>query len=216
VVPGTTIVGAGVLLAAVVVAAVWLGRPGPDDGVGAVTSPRPSATPIATAMPSVSPNPTAAPTATAAPTVTPTPVPTAAPTVGACDPARLVARITEWGGAAGNRIATVELTNAGTHECTLHTMGTPQLVDGTGTVLIDGATPPASKRITLAPGAVLTTAVSASNYCGPAPTPAVSVAFVMGGAGRIVAAPVSPTDITVPPCNGAGSAASISMHPWAP
>jgi hypothetical protein len=31
-----------------------------------------------------------------------------------------------------------------------------------------------------------------------------------------VAAPVSPTDTTVPPCNGAGSAASISMHPWAP
>jgi hypothetical protein len=30
-----------------------------------------------------------------------------------------------------------------------------------------------------------------------------------------VASPFSPTDATVPPCNGPGSPASIAMHPWA-
>ena len=35
--------------------------------------------------------------------------------------------------------------------------------------------------------------------------------------GRFQATPVSPTDATVPPCNGdPGSAGSIDMQPWAP
>ena len=88
-------------------------------------------------------------------------------------------------------------------------------MDGAGSVLIDGPNPTAKTLITVAPGDVVTTQVSDSNYCGPAPSPPVSVAFVLGGGGRVVATPFSPTDATVPPCNGPGSAASISMHPWA-
>ena len=46
--------------------------------------------------------------------------------------------------------------------------------------------------------------------------PPVSVAFVLTGGGRIVATPFSPTDATLPPCNGApGSAGDIEMQPWA-
>ena len=220
---GTSIAGAGVLLAAVLIAAVWLGRPGADGGIGGIGSPPPTATPAAIVTPSASPSAsptasatptlTAAPTATAAPT--PTPKPSAVPTTGPCDPSELAARITEWGGAAGNRIATVELTNAGTDTCTLRAMDKPQLVDGSGSVLIDGVAPTSKTLVTVAPGDVVGTLVSASNYCGPAPTAPVSVAFVMSGGGRIVATPFSPTDATVPPCNGAGSGASIGMHPWA-
>ena len=88
-------------------------------------------------------------------------------------------------------------------------MDKPQLVDGTGSVLIDGSTPTGKTRITVAPGDVVKTLVDASNYCGPAPAPPVSVAFVLSGGGRIVATPFSATDATIPPCNGAGSPASI-------
>jgi hypothetical protein len=218
---GTSLAGAGILLAAVLIVAVWLGRPGANGGVGAVVSPLPSATPV----PTVTASPTAEPTATAAPTATPAPTaaaaptatlrPTVAPTPGPCDPSALAARITAWGGAAGNRIADVELTNAGPTTCTLRAMDRPQLVDGKGSVLIDGPTPTGKTLVTIAPGDVVTTMVSASNYCGPAASPPVSVAFVLSGGGRIVATPLSSTDATVPPCNGAGSRSTISMHPWA-
>jgi hypothetical protein len=90
----------------------------------------------------------------------------------------------------------------------------PQLVDGRGAVLIDGAEPGTSAEMSFAPGAVVTTLVQASNYCGPAPVAPVSVAFVVPE-GRTVATPVSPTDQTLPPCNGPGSPGSIEMHPWA-
>jgi hypothetical protein len=92
----------------------------------------------------------------------------------------------------------------------------PQLVDGRGSVLIDGASPTALATRTLAAGGVVKTLVQDGNYCGPAPVAPVTVAFVMSDGGRFVATPFSPTDTTIPPCNGAGSAASIEMQPWAP
>jgi hypothetical protein len=212
---GTNLAGALVLVAAVVIAVAWLGRPGSNGGIGAIgsTAPTAPATALATASPSPSPTPT--PTATAAPTPTATPKPTAPPAPSACDPAKLAARITLWEGAAGSRIAHVELTNAGSQTCTIRAMDKPQLVDGKGSVLIDGQTPSSTAVVTLAPGDVVTTLVEDSNYCGPNPAPPVSVAFVQSGGGRFVATAVSPTDTTVPPCNGPGQPASIAMHPWA-
>jgi hypothetical protein len=145
-------------------------------------------------------------------------VPTATPipTIGACDPADLSARIGLWEGAAGHRIAHVAMTNDGSAPCTVESMAKPQLVDGRGAVLIDGASPAASDVLTIAPGQPVTTLVQAGNYCGPTPEPPVSVAFVTSAGGRVVASPYSPTDGTVPPCLGAGAAATIEMQPWAP
>jgi hypothetical protein len=217
---GATLAGASLVVVAFVIAVVWLGRPGPNGGVGSVASASPSATATATETPS--PTAIATPAATPSPTLTPTPKPTSAPTptptptTGPCDPAKLAARITLWEGAAGHRIAHVELTNAGTVSCTLRAMAKPQLVDGKGSVLIDGMNPPASALLTVTPGQVLKTLVQDANYCGPAPVAPVSVAFVLSGGGRIVATPVSPTDTTLPPCNGPGSPADVEMQPWAP
>jgi hypothetical protein len=172
---------------------------------------------------------TAAPSAI--PTVSPSPIPSAAAspsvaaTAGPCDPAKLAARITLWEGAAGSRIAHVELTNAGSAACLLPGTARPQLVDGKGSVLIDGAAPaspsPAASAPTatlaLAAGGVVKTLVRAGNYCGPAATAPVSPAFVLASGGRFVATPVSPTDAGVPPCLGApGSAGTVEMQPWAP
>jgi hypothetical protein len=215
---GATLAGASLVVVALVIAVAVLGRQGPGGGVGGIPPTSPSATvapiPSASATPSASPTP--APTASPSATPTATPRPTVAPTIGPCAPASLAARITAWEGAAGHRIADVQLTNAGTVTCRLASLERPQLVDGHGSVLIDGTDPGSSAELTVAPGDVLTTLVQDANYCGPAPAAPVSVAFVLGGGGRFVATPLSPTDATVPPCNGApGSAGDIEMQPWA-
>ena len=218
---GATLAGAGLVVAALVIAVAVMGRIGPNGGIGAVTSPSPAATatPAATASPtpSPSPTPTASPSPTPTATPTPTPTPTPVPTIGPCDPGSLAARITAWEGAAGHRIADVELTNAGTVTCRLATVAKPQLIDGHGSVLIDGTDPGPSKTLMVVPGDVVKTFVQDANYCGPDPVAPVSVAFVLDGGGRFVATPLSPTDATVPPCNGTpGSAGDIEMQPWAP
>ncbi len=211
---GATLAGASLVVVALVIAVALLGRGGsnPDIG-GLVATPTPSTTATPTPSPSATPSPTPSPTAS--PTPSPTPSPTIVPTIGPCNPGSLAARITAWEGAAGSRIADVELTNAGTVTCTLATLAKPQLVDGHGSVLIEGTDPGPSARLTVAPGDLLKTLVQDANYCGPDPVAPVTVAFVLDGGGRFVATPVSPTDATVPPCNGAGSAADIAMQPWA-
>ncbi len=220
---GTGLAGASLLVVGLVIAVVWLGRPGPGPtgvvGGSPSTPPTPSVTPLATPSPSPTAMPSPTPSATpfATPTAKPSPTPTPIPTIGPCDPATLAGRVTQWEGAAGHRIADLELTNAGSSRCTVKAMAKPQLVDGRGSVLIDGSSPPDSALLTVAPGKVLKTLVDTSNYCGPAPRAPVSVAFVLNGGGRIVATPVSPTDATVPPCLGSpGSAGGIQMQPWAP
>lgn len=208
--PIGTLAGATLLMVALVAAGAWLGRSGPNGVVGGSPSIPPNSTAAPVATPSAAPTPVSAPTTSAAPT-------TAAPTNGTCDPANLSARITLWEGAAGHRIANVELRNTGSTPCLVRAMARPQLVDGHTAVLIDGSNPPASGLVAVAPGGVLRTLVQDGNYCGPAPGAPVSVAFVLTDGGRIVADPFSPTDTTLPPCLGAaGSAGDIQMQPWAP
>jgi hypothetical protein len=177
-------------------------RPTPG-GVGAQGSPSPAAVAPPTAFPSDE-----------AGASTPAPAATAA---APCGNAILEARITMWEGAAGHRIAHVELTNTGFEACVIQATLRPQLVDGNRSVLIDGAAPAGSDPfLTLAPGKTLKTLVQDGNYCGPAPVAPVSVAFVLADGSHVLAAPVSPTDVTVPPCLGSGSKADIEMQPWAP
>jgi hypothetical protein len=199
-------VGAAAAAAVVVVGIVGIalfGRGSPFAGGLATASP--TATVTETDVPSASP------------VASPTPV--GSPVAGLCDPANLAARITLWEGAAGHRIATIELMNAGSSECSLNALDRPQLVDGNGAVLIDGEQPAESAVLSVGPGDTLTTLVQDGNYCGPTPIAPVTVAFVLpDGVGRFVASPTSPTDVSgVPPCNStSGSAGSIEMHPWAP
>lgn len=178
--------------------------------LGACQAPATQATPTPTAVATLAATPST--TAIATPTAT-------AAAVGPCDSSTLTARVTEWQGGAGHRVATVELTNKGSVDCTVDALLQPQLVDGNGAVLIDSAAPAAPAALTEGPGGVLHTLVQDGNYCGPTPVAPVTVAFVFApGLGRIVAAPLSPTDTTgVPPCLGApGSAGDIEMQPWAP
>jgi uncharacterized protein DUF4232 len=193
--PAATLTGASLIVVTVAVAAIVFGRSGPNPAVGS--------------SPSTS--------VSSAPSVPSTAVSTASPesSIGPCDPADLAARITLWEGAAGQRIAHVQLTNRGTTDCLLEQSARPQLVNGDGGVLIDGRSPASGDQITVAPGAVLNTLVEAGNYCNAAPPPPVSVAFVFRDGGRVVAQPVDPSDATLPPCLGPTQPATIDMHPWA-
>jgi hypothetical protein len=153
-------------------------------------------------------------------TVVPTPTQTsttvAAP--GVCDSSVLAGRILRWDGAAGNRIATIELKNTSAADCLL----TPyrlSLVDrgGRGQGLILGRELHAG--IPIASGATVHTLVDVSNYC-LAYLPVEPVSIRLDDPlehGDVVLAPVAGGLSGVPPCNGApGSAGSISQQPWAP
>ena len=146
-------------------------------------------------------------------------LPSTSATDAFCGPDVLSARILSWEGAAGHRIATVELRNTGTVACQTGAFDRPQLVGGDGTILIEGIVDSSLQLRSLSAGQTVTTLVQDGNYCGPTPVAPVTVAFVLSsGAGRIVAAPVSSTDTEgVPPCNSTpGSAGTIEMHNWAP
>jgi hypothetical protein len=209
-VPVATLTGATLVIVVVAVAAFVIGRPGPISDVGASPSASSPTSAAASSLPSApaSPKPTAPPSVQS--------VPSASPKIGPCDPASLAARITLWEGAAGSRIAHLELRNIGTSPCLLEALDRPQLVAGDGSVRIDGRSPATTDRRTVAPGDHNTTRVSASNDCKPAPVPPITVAFVFSDGQRLVAKPVSPTDTTTPPCLGPTQPAMISMHPWAP
>ena len=180
-------------------------------------------------MPSITaaPLPSDTPSSSASASPSLGPAASVSATTGPCDPTKLAAGITLWEGAAGSRIAHVEVTNSGTVACLLSATARPQLVDGKGSVLIDGApvaspSPGATAVPVPAPllvpvGGVLKSLVRVRNYCGPAATAPVSVAFVLASGGRFVATPFSPTDGSVPLCLGApGSAGSAEMQAWAP
>jgi len=85
--------------------------------------------------------------------------------------------------------------------------------------MIAGAAPASSAVLTVAPGGSLRTEVQDGNYCGPEPVAPVTLAFIFPETGgRVVATPVSATDLSgAPPCLGpAGSAGTIEMRAWAP
>jgi hypothetical protein len=196
------LVWAPVVAAAVVVLAVGVVRFLPDaqPGIGSDPSPTPSS----------NPSPGGSPVGA----------------VVACLAADLDGRILGWQGAAGSRIAEVEITNASASRCLVQ--GTPglELVDGSGRVLIDSAAAGPSGQphvastdpsFELAPEGRLVTEVQVSNYCGPAPTLPIDIALTLpSGGGRLVATPDTgvSSDEAVPPCLGSASDAVIAMNGW--
>ncbi len=218
------LVGAGLLAAALIVALAWLG--GRTTGVGADPSPSssdaavvesPSAEPSASPEPSPSLVPSEAPSPSVEPSASTAPSATPVPTVGPCTAKDLTARITSWEGAAGNRIASVTLTNASKASCLLTKTATPFLIDGRRTVLAQGMNPPTPATITVKPGETLHTLVDVTNVCTSPIKAPVTVAFDLdanGLNGALVATPTSSSDTTVPPCNGPGQPASIQMQAW--
>jgi hypothetical protein len=218
--PLATLAGAALIAVAVFAAGSLLGRGTSADLVGSTPSASPYASTVAVAPaspsasePGVSPSPASSAAATRLPSVATAP-PSAAATVGPCDPAELAARITMWEGAAGSRIATVELTNRAATDCLVDEIARPQLVDRSGRLLADGAMPASTSSISIAPRGTLTTLVSTANVCDPAAVPPVSIVFVLADGRQVLATAVDRNDSTVPSCLGPSQPASIEMHPW--
>jgi hypothetical protein len=199
----------GALAAIVVVLTVVSLRFGPAPGAGVGGVPSPSSSDGASAA-------TTGTRSTSAPPST---------SVSACRAVDVQGRILGWQGAAGSRIADVEVSNVTASPCFVR--GTPglQLVDGSGHVLIDSATAgpsgqphirSADATFELTPGGRLRTEVQASNYCGSAASPPIDIALTLpSGGGRLVATPgagVSSAD-AVPPCLGS-TGAVITMNGW--
>jgi hypothetical protein len=135
-----------------------------------------------------------------------------------CTGTHLSARIVDWQGAAGSRIADVQLINTSFYACAIRDYPQVRLVNSHGTILLGGAAASrtAATHVLAALG-FLKTEVQDSNYCGSAPTKPSTLVFVLPGTqGRVVAIPVSGHDDTgVPPCLGdPGSAGHIEMHAW--
>jgi hypothetical protein len=197
-----------------VVASWWFG-PASRPGVGGEPSSSPSV------QPTTSPSSPALSSPSPAPTSTPAP----ATAVGACRATDVEGRILGWQGAAGSRIADVEIANKTARSCLLR--GTPglQMVDAADRVLIDSATAGASGQphatstdatFELTPGGHLRTEVQSSNYCGPVPSLPIGIAFALpSDGGRFVAMPgpaVSSAD-AAPPCLGS-TGSQIAMNGW--
>lgn len=145
--------------------------------------------------------------------------------VATCASTDLEGGIVGWEGAAGSRIATVNLRNAGERPCRLADYELA-LVDaaGRGTALIIG--PVLHPDVVLPAGDGVHTSIEVSNYCGAAaPQEPVSIRLdaAADGAADVVLRP-APDPLLgqesisgVPPCNGpAGSAGVISQQPWQP
>lgn len=150
---------------------------------------------------------TPSPTLIAEPSVTPDAAAT-------CAVADLHGRIVAWDGAAGSRLATVELTSSAAAFCRLPSDPRLTLIDAMGRVLIQG--PYHRQRLFISPRETLHSLVEVSNAC-VAFEPSEPATIVWDGAmGEIVFAPAAGGLSGIPPCNGAGSAGSISQQPWQP
>ena len=179
---------------------------------------RPRSTPSATAAPTATRRPDA--DRDARPDRAPTPTPSAVTDRGAVraglprGPDHAAGRARR---ATGSRPSSSRIPARSCAPCSR--MSRPQLVDGKGSVLIDGSNPPASWRLRLGPGDRLTTLVDVANYCGPTPVRRSAWRFVLGGgAGRIVATAAvtdrrSDAAAVQRPC-GRVARRTISMQPW--
>ena len=183
----------------VAVGVIWLG--GRQANVGG-PSPSPSASAVTSATSSSLTPPSASPSL----------APTPSPSVGCA----LTARIVSWEGAAGSRIATIELKNDGPEPCTVPAVARPALIDGSGRALALGAAPGGDPgTIELESGAVAHGLVRTSNICVAAPpSPPVTILLDFGNGSSIAAQPLAPDDATVAPCNGPSQPSEIDMQPW--
>jgi hypothetical protein len=204
-----TLVPLAALALVVAVGVIWLG--GRETGVGG-RSPAPTSSVLtADASPPASATPAPSAPASASPSAVPTPSLTPEPSLGC----QVTARIVSWEGAAGSRIATVELKNDGPEPCTLPAVARPILIDGSGGPLALGAAPADPGTIELESGAIAHGLVQVSNICPVKPVVApVTIVFDLGDGVSITAQPLSAGDATVPPCNGPTQPSEIQMQPW--
>ena len=147
-----------------------------------------------------------------APDATPTEV--AGPGGVACSAAQLTGEIVGWDGAAGHRIASLNLHNTGPGDCALPKLLRPALVDADGHALIVGALVSDTRTLTFQVGNAASTEVDMANYCGAAPTAELRIRLYLPDQTSFELSPHLdvPGTVDPPPCNGPNAAASIQIQ----
>jgi hypothetical protein len=225
-------ISAVLLIGLVAIAIVRLGEQ-PVVAVGADPSPSPIASAAAAPAASSSAQASLQPLAVQSPLPSPSPIASAAAAEPAASPAApmtpscrardLSARILAWDGAAGSRIAAVEVQNKAAVACTVGEPTAIHLIAADGTVLIDSSkvsglptATPGGSAITVPAGGSIETDVRVANYCGDVPNGPIGVSLSLPEpGGTVVAMPgsgVSSAD-AIPPCNGP-IGPDIEMNGW--
>ena len=225
--PGISLAGGAVLVVAAIAVFALLGNRAAPSGPGAQPAATPTATPapsIAVAIPVPCPtpppvgSPEPCPTPTAPPSESPAVPPTATPEASPAaspEPCYRLSAPLSWDGAAGQRIATITVSNPTNGTCVIDGMTRVQYVDGRNNVLIDGPVPAGGERLSIPPHGQVRTMVEIGNYCGPQPAQPVGIIFRFANGGFfLVGSPASQADLSVPPCNGPGQPPTIQMQPW--
>lgn len=130
-----------------------------------------------------------------------------------CEAIDLDATITRWEGAAGSRIAWLEVTNHGGAECLLGAPTSAKLLysGDQGTVATTGSQP-IGTSVQLGADQTDRLMVRVSNWCTAAPTKAVSVDLTLSTGAAFVAEPASGVTFDPPPCNGASQPATMDIQ----
>lgn len=143
----------------------------------------------------------------------PTPIPTDATRL--CESNELQLRVTAWAPSGPERIASVEMRNAGSVACLVDNLPEPWLVEAPQSPMLIG-TDFQSALLRIGPGDVMTTRVRVRNYCGPDPRAPVTLAFRRDTV-ILVAQPLNAGDLSgVPGCGGYTSTPSDvqMLSPW--
>ena len=123
------------------------------------------------------------------------------------------ATITRWEGAAGSRIAWVDVDNASANECTLGAPTSAKLMDGLGQNLVaTTGSAPVGKDVALGTGQSERLLLRVTNWCGSAPSKPVSVDVTLSTGATFVVEPASGVTFDPPPCNGPGQGATMDIQ----
>ena len=200
----------GVVLAGALVAALAFGAYLGGGGNVAPSQTATAAGPTASEAPATEAPPSVAPPIQASPTPVPGPE--------ACAASQLTGEIVGWDGAAGHRIASLNLHNVGPAECKLPKLLRPALVDADGGALIVGAAVTDNRTMTFKVGNAASTLVDMANYCGATPTAGLRIRLFLPDQTSFELAPHldSPGTADPPPCNGPTQPATIEMQPIQP
>ena len=123
------------------------------------------------------------------------------------------ATITSWDGAAGSRIATVDVKNVSGTTCDLRAPTMEKLLDGVGAPLITSTGDKAvGSTMALGNDQTARLLVSVANWCSATPADPVSVGLTLAGGVSFVAEPANGVKFDPPACTGKNQPTTVGVQ----
>jgi hypothetical protein len=130
-----------------------------------------------------------------------------------CEAVDLDATITRWEGAAGSRIAWLDVTNHGDRECLLGAPTSAKLLySGAQAAVATTGSQPIGTNVQLGADQTERLMVRVANWCTAAPAKRVSLDLTLSTGAAFVAEPASGVTFDPPPCNGPGQPATMDIQ----